>query len=171
MAGFNRNKWPVSIGIDGRIQRNKHYLDLEEENYNKGIEKINATLLLSLSPIQTKAAYLRLRLPENHFGFRVKCEQHPANIIEAAYINLAYAVLKLEGYEEALKVLEEGIDLFPSSIRLKQALARLYIYKKRVDLALPIYTEISPSPSLDKYIEFEIKYFQRHIGQRKRKTK
>jgi hypothetical protein len=24
MAGFNRNKWPLSIGIDGRIQRNKH---------------------------------------------------------------------------------------------------------------------------------------------------
>ena len=25
MAGFNRNKWPVSIGIDGLIQRNKQY--------------------------------------------------------------------------------------------------------------------------------------------------
>ena len=24
VAGFNRNKWPLSIGIDGRIQRNKH---------------------------------------------------------------------------------------------------------------------------------------------------
>jgi tetratricopeptide (TPR) repeat protein len=143
---------------------NLSYLDLEEGNYKKSIEKINATLLLTLSPIQTKASYLRLRLPENHLAFRVKCEQHPANVIESAYINLAYAILKFKGYEEAFQVLEEASELFPSSIRLKHALARLYIQRKRVDLALPIYKEISQAASTDKYMEFEVKYFQRHIG-------
>lgn len=144
---------------------NLSYLDLEEGNHNKSTERINATLLLTLSPIETTASYLRLRLPENYLGFKVKCEQHPANVIESAYINLTYNILNSEGYEAALKVLEEGTELFPSSIRLKHALARLYIYKRRVNLALPIYKEISQSPSLDNYMQFEVKYFSRHISQ------
>jgi hypothetical protein len=149
---------------------NLGYLDIDEGNYEKGIEKIEAALLLCLSPTQTKASYLRLRLPENRLGFRIKCEQHPANVIEAAYINLAFAILKLEGYDKALMVVKEGCELFPSSIRLKHALARLYVYKKRVDLALPIYAELSQAASIDKYMEFEVKYSQRHIGRgRKRK--
>jgi hypothetical protein len=146
---------------------NLSYLDLEQAHYEKGIEKIHAALLLCFSPIQTEATYLRLLLPENHLGFKVRCEQHPANVIEAGYINLAYAILKLEGYDGSLKVLEEGAELFPSSIQLKHALARLYIHKKRVDSALPIYSEISQSQSLNKYMEFEIKYFQRHLNRKR----
>jgi len=151
---------------------NLSYMDLIEEEYGKSIEKIEAALLLTLSPSQSSAAYLRLRLPENNIGFRLKYEQHPANIIEAAYINLAYATLKLEGYDKAFEVLQEGTELIPSSIRIKHAIARLYIYQKRVDLSTPIYAEISQSTIKDRYLEFELKYFQRHIkGRRKRKTK
>jgi tetratricopeptide (TPR) repeat protein len=145
------------------------YLDLEAEDYEKAIEKIEEALLLTLSPIQTSAAYLRLKLPENRLGFGVNYEQHPANVIEAAYINLTYAFLKSQGYEKAEKVLDEGIELFPNSTRLKHAKARFLVHKKRVDLALPIYTEISQVPSLDRYTEFEVKYFHRHIGGRKKK--
>jgi tetratricopeptide (TPR) repeat protein len=150
---------------------NLSYLDIDEENYDKAIEKIESVLLLSISPAQTKAAYLRLRLPENHLGFRVKCEQHPVNVIEAAYINLTYAMLKSKGYDQALDVLEEGLELFPSSIPIKHTRARLYIHKKRVDLALPIYREISQSRLTEKYIEFEVKYFKRHIGGSRRKKR
>lgn len=150
---------------------NLGYLDIDEGNYDKGIEKIEAALLLSISPVETSAAYLRLRLPDNHLGFRVRCEQHPANVIEAAYINLAYSILKSKGYEEALKVIEEGSELFPSSIRLRHALARFYIHKRRVDLALPIYKELSQAPSMERYMGFEVGYFQRHIGKKKRGEK
>jgi tetratricopeptide (TPR) repeat protein len=150
---------------------NLSYLDIDEGNYDKAIEKIESVLLLSISPAQSKAAYLRLRLPENHLAFRVKCEQHPVNVIEAAYINLTYAMLKSKGYDQALDVLEEGFELFPSSIPIKHARARLYIHKRRVDLALPIYREISQSQLTEKYIEFEVKYFKRHIGgSRKRRS-
>ena len=149
---------------------NLSYLDINEEKYDKAIEKIESALLLTVSPAETRAAYLRLKLPENHLGFRVKCEQHPVNVIEAAYINLAYAMLKSKGYDQALDVLEEGSELFPSSIRIKHGRARLYIHKRRVDLALPIYKEISQSRLTDKYIEFEIKYFKRQIeGSSRRK--
>ena len=151
---------------------NLSYLDLEADYYEKAIEKIEVALLLSLSPVQTDVTYLRLKLPENHLGFIVNCEQHPANIIEAAYINLAYTILKFQGYEKALEILDEGIELFPNSIRLKHARARFFVYKKRVDLALPIYAEISQAPSLDRYMEFEVKYLQRHIlGRKKKKAK
>lgn len=151
---------------------NLSYLDLEAGNYEKAIEKIETALLLSLSPVQTDVAYLRLKLPENHLGFKVNCEQHPANIIEAAYINLAYTILKFQGYEKALEILDEGIELFPNSIRLKHARARFFVHKKRVDLALPIYAEISHAPSLDRYMEFEVKFLQRHIrGRKKKKAK
>jgi hypothetical protein len=147
---------------------NLSYLDADEGNYEKCIERIEAALLLTLSPIESGAAYLRLRLPEyHHLGFQNKCEQHPANVIEAAYIILAYAILKSEGYEEAYKVLQEGSELFPSSIRLKHAIARLYLHKKRADLAFPIYREISVSPSLDRYIAFEIKYFGQRVNESK----
>jgi len=102
-----------------------------------------------------------LRLPENHLGFRERWEQHPANVIEAAYINLAYALLKSNSYQEALNILEEGLSVIPSSIGLKHALARLYLFNKRADLAKPVYGEISRKSPLDKSIELEIKVLSR----------
>jgi len=148
---------------------NLAYLDIDEGNCKKAIEKTEEALLLSLSPVETTASYLRLRLPKYHLGFKVRDEQHPANIIEAAYINLAYAVLDCEGYEEALKVIQEGCELFSSSIRLKHAMARLYLHKKRADLAFPIYDEISSLQPIQKNIAFEIKHFGRQIKRRREK--
>lgn len=135
---------------------NLGYLDIDEKNYEKAIEKIESALLLSVSPTETKAGYLRLNLPEYHIGFRVKWEQHPVNVIEAAYINLAYAVLKSKGYDHALDVLEEGAELFPSSIRIKHGRARLYIHKKKVNLAVPIYREIYQSPLIEKILNLRL---------------
>jgi hypothetical protein len=149
---------------------NLAFLDLEAGDYQKAVDRIEAVLLLTLSPYQTEAAYLRLMLPENSLGFRVKCEQTPANIIEAAYINLAYAVLKLEGSERSFEIVREGCELFNLSVRLKHAMARIYVNMKRVDLALPIYTELFESSSLDGYMKYELKYFERHVH-KKRKGK
>ncbi len=145
-------------------------LDIDEGNYEKGIEKIEAALLLSLSPVQIGAEYLRLRLPEYRLGFGVRWEQHPANVLETSYINLAYALLKSKGYGEAHQALQEGSELFPSSARLKHALARLYLFNKRADLAIPIYRQLSELSSLpDRGIEHEIRYFSRHFSKKSRK--
>ena len=100
---------------------NLGFLDLEKGNFSKGIERIEETLILTTSPIEAKAAYLRFRLAENNLGFRVACEETPANVIEVAYINLAYCCLKSKGYDEAAEVIREGMELLPSSNRLKHA--------------------------------------------------
>ena len=138
--------------------------DIDAGDYGAAIEKIEDALLLALSRLDISAGFLRLRLPENHLNMRVKWEQHPANVLEASYINLAYAVLKGRNYAEAKEVLEEGLKLLPSSIRLKHALARLYLYIKRANLAVPIYEELSKLPSLpDEGICQEIKVFARPL--------
>lgn len=139
-------------------------LDLDEEDYNAAIRRIEAALFLTLSREEIEASYLRLRLPENHLNFRVKWEQHPANLIEASHINLAYAFLKSKGYQEAYDVLQEGLALIPSSVRLKHALGRLYLFRKRADLAIPIYKELSEMSSLpDEGIALEIRMLGRRV--------
>jgi tetratricopeptide (TPR) repeat protein len=151
---------------------NLSYIDIEEgeeDKYETAIERIEEALLLTFSRLEIEASYLRLKLPENHLGFRERWEQHPANVLEASYVNLAYALLKSQGYSEALDVLREGLSLLPSSIRLKHALARLYLFAKRADLAKPIYEEISRTTLLDKGIELEIKVLSRGLRLAKEK--
>lgn len=150
---------------------NLSYIDIDEGKYAPAIKRIEEALLLTFGRLQIEASYLRLRLPENHLGFREKWEQHPANVIEAAYINLAYALLKSKGYQEAFDVLQEGLSLIPSSIRLKHALARLYIFRKRVDLAKPIYEELSQKSLFDKGIELEISVLSRGLRLTKVKSR
>jgi mannose/cellobiose epimerase-like protein (N-acyl-D-glucosamine 2-epimerase family) len=92
-----------------------------------------------------RASYLRLRLLPGHrfFTNREKWEQHPANVLEAAYVNLAYAIAHQSGYDAAREVLEESLELLPSSVHLRHALARLHLWKRRADLANPLYQELS----------------------------
>jgi tetratricopeptide (TPR) repeat protein len=145
---------------------NLSYIDIDEgkqDKYETAIKRIEEALLLTFSRLEIEASYLRLRLPENHLGFREKWEQHPANVIEASYINLAYALLKSKGYQEAFDVLQEGLSLIPSSIRLSHALARLYLFKKNAALAKPIYEELSQKSLPDKGIELEINVLSRGL--------
>jgi tetratricopeptide (TPR) repeat protein len=139
-------------------------LDIDKGDYEQAVRRIEEALLISLSRIEVSVAYLRLRLPENHLGFVVRLEQHPANILEASYINLGYTMLKWKGYEEALKTFEEGLGLMPSSIRLKHALGRLYLHKMRADLADPIYRELAQMPKLPDVIKLEIQRLGRRIS-------
>ena len=147
-------------------------LDIYEEKYQQAIERIEIALLLCLSPLEYEVGFLRLMLPKYQLGFKVKWEQFPANVIEASYINLAYGLLKSRTYEEALQTLQEGCELFPSSVRLKHALARLYLFKKRADLANPIILELSELPSLpDRGIEAEVRRISSRISKRTKKKK
>lgn len=142
-------------------------IDIDEKQYEAAIRKVEDALLLTSGREQIEASYLRLRLPESHLNFRVNWEQHPANILEAAYINLAYATLKSKSYEEALGTLQEGMKLLPSSWRLKHALARLYLFRKRADWAYPIYSELSTKSPLDEGLTLELKVFSRRLKREK----
>jgi len=146
-------------------------IDIDQEKYEPAIRKIEDALLLTFSRLEIEVSYLRLRLPENHLNFKVKWEQHPANVLEASYINLVYATLKSKGYQEALDVLQEGLKLIPSSIRLKHALARLYLFRKRADLAKPIYEELSQKSLPDEGIALEIHLLSRGFGLTGRKPR
>ncbi|MBA7694242.1 hypothetical protein ES703_102849 [subsurface metagenome] len=139
-------------------------IDIDDERFKDAVEKIEATLLLALSREESRVDYLRLRLAENHLGFRVRWEQHPANVIEASYINLAYAVLKIEGYKKACNVINEGLELMPSSGRLKHGMARIHLFNKRADLAYPIYGELAGMEKLpDEGISVEIRMLGRGV--------
>jgi hypothetical protein len=145
-------------------------IDIDQGHFEPAITRIEDALALTLSISEIDAAFLRLRLPENHLGFRVNWEQHPANVLEASYINLAYVTLKLKGVPEAHQVLEEGLSLIPSSVRLKHAKARLFIHSKDVPSALPTYNELAKLRSLpDNGILAEIKTFSSRLRKSSRK--
>lgn len=146
-------------------------LDILDQKYDRAKERIEDSLFLTMSPTETGAAYLRLNLPENRQRFAVRVEQNPANIIEAAYINLAFVTMKISGYDEGLKVLEEALELFPESICLRHAYARFLVYKQRVDLAVPIYSDLSEKQLKEKYINFELRHFAQVIKRHRNKSK
>jgi len=150
---------------------NLSYLDIKNNDHEKAMEKIEAALLLSLSPIEINASYLRLCVPEYKLGFNNNWEQHPANVIEAAYINLAYALLKTQKYEEASSTLKEGLEIMPSSVRIKHALARFYLYRRNAQLAYPIYKELGEVTSLlDEATKREVRYFDSASRRRRKKS-
>lgn len=66
-------------------------VDIDEGNCEKAIERIEDALFLTLGRETISASYLRLRLPASLLGYRQKWEQHPANVLEAAYINEGFS--------------------------------------------------------------------------------
>ena len=64
------------------------------------------------------------------------------------------------------------MEVFPSSVRLKHALARFYLYNKNAQLSDPIYKELYEMPSLpDEGIKHEVQNFYNSIRRSKRKDK
>lgn len=146
---------------------NLSVLDIDEGIFDKAIERIENALMLTMNISQIDVSYLRLRLPENHFNFKVKWEQYPANILEASYINLAYATLKLKGIADAEKVIDEGTEVIPSSLRLKHARARLWLFQKKARPAIAIYSELADHAELPDGIRIELDVFSRRIKKSK----
>jgi len=139
---------------------NLAYLDIKNEQFEKAITRIETALFLSLNPTHLDASYLRVLTPESRQGFKNNWEQHPANLIEAAYANLAYALVKYGKVDDAHETLQEGLEIMPSSVRLKHSLARLYLYTKDAQPAYSIFTELAGSQvRADPALEREIRYF------------
>jgi hypothetical protein len=134
---------------------------LELEDWTAAISQIEKGLLLSLNTEDIEASYLRLRLLPGQLQATKKeiWEQHPANVIEAGYINLAYAVFKIQGYKAALEIIDEGLSLLPSSMRLKHAKARIWLAANRADFARPIYEFLFTSASSDERLKMEVRRF------------
>ena len=130
---------------------------LDDGSYEDAIGHISDAIFLTLSSEDVSAGHLRLRLPTGYHATQGHWEQHPANVLEASYINLSYALLQSGTPQEASEVLEEGLALMPSSVRLKHALARMQLSLQRVDLADPIYRDLAQQPSSDPALANEIR--------------
>lgn len=136
---------------------------IDKGQFREATAIIEDALLLTLGREDTGASFLRLRVPSGHllFAQREKWEQHPANVLEAAYINLAYATSHEEGYDTGRDILEEGLELAPSSIHLKHALARLHLSSRRAQLADPLYAQLDSLGIPDTGISAEVRAYRR----------
>ena len=147
---------------------------LDDGDYEDAINYFRDAIFLTVNPEDVSAAYLRIRLPTGHLARKSNWEQHPANVLEASYINLSFALLRSGDVQNATEVLQEGLDLIPSSVRLKHACARLQVSQNRVDLADPFYREIAQQQILDPALLSEVKMIlrssprQRSRGRRNR---
>ncbi len=141
--------------------------DMDDGNYADAISHFRDAMFLTLSAEDVAAAYLRLRLPPANRARKVNWEQHPANVLEASYINLSFALLRSGHNEEASEVTEEGLALMPSSMRLKHARARLQLWLNRADLAEPIYRDIAQQPISDPILANEVSSVLRSAPRRR----
>jgi Tfp pilus assembly protein PilF len=136
---------------------NQSVLLLDRSQWPTARNKISDALLLIQEREQIHVGYLALRmLPGVSIGRNSRFEQNPANTLEAAYVNLAYAWAMDGNNGEAKGVLEEGISLLPSSAYLHFALARLHIFSNRVNLAEPIYLDLSKLCITNRSITTEV---------------
>ena len=141
--------------------------EMDDENYADAISHFRDAMFLTLSAEEVLAAYLRLRLPSVNRARRANWEQHPANVLEASYVNLSFALLRSGSSEEAGEVIEEGLALMPSSMRLKHARARLHLWLNRADLAEPIYRDIAQQPISDPFLANEVSLVLRSAPRRR----
>jgi Tfp pilus assembly protein PilF len=146
-------------------------LALDKAAYAEAIESIEDALLITLGRESIEAAFLRLRVLGGNLMFtrREQWEQNPANALEAAYVNLGYAVARERGHQASKEVLEEGLELVPSSVYLRHALARLHLSQRRADLANPIYDELAEVTMPDGVLANEVQMYRRLGGRRGRK--
>ena len=140
---------------------------LDDGNYEDAIDHFRDAIFLTLRAEDVSAGHLRLRLPTGYRARNGHWEQHPANVLEASYINLSFALLQSGNPQEASMVLQEGLALMPSSVRLKHACARLQLSLNRVDLAEPIYRDIAEQPFSDTLLANEVNSILRSSPRRR----
>jgi hypothetical protein len=149
---------------------NLSVIHIDQEDYPAAILKIEDALFFATTRQYIMASYLRLRLVARPLTPIWKMEQRPANVIEAAYINLAYAQTQTNHSDQALETIEEGLSLFPSSYRLKHAKARIQLFRNRADLADDIYEELSKMIITDAVVAREVAdYVRRFVAKKRRK--
>lgn len=136
---YSQNPSDPQVEIEYRHALDLHFRDLsltllnravvriDAESWDDAIEDINTALLLVKGREQLEAGYLDLRLMRPPRSKLVRFEQNPANVLEAAYVNLAFAVGHVgdddERFDNALSVLDEGFCLLPNSDYLTWAKA------------------------------------------------
>jgi len=150
---------------------NLSIVDIDKGNYPAAIQKIEDALFLTLNRSNIEAGYLRLRLPRSQMDQIERCEQRPANCLEASYINLAYALLKMRKPGEAIETLQEGLALLHNSARLKHALARLHLCEKHWALADSMYLETSELMIDDQIIKNEVEAYVKRLSRSGRDRK
>ena len=154
---------------------NMAVVEIDGGEYGKAKQFIEDALFLTYQRETIAAAYLRFRLPKIHLGYlgsKQKWEQRPANVLEVAYINLAYISLITEGYQPAQDILNEGLSIIPSSLRLKHAMARLHLNQNNAKLADPYYQELYDTPGLrqvkDAFLQQEVESYAKRFLKHKK---
>jgi tetratricopeptide (TPR) repeat protein len=150
---------------------NLGFIDAAEDDHETSIRRAEEALFLTLGREQIKASYLRVKVPECALGYRQIWEHKPANVLEAAYINLAYSTLMLHGVDKTLAILDEGLSLLPSSARVKHAFARFHLFRKQAPMATPIYQELSQTEISDKRLLAEVNQYLKISPPRRRKRR
>lgn len=130
---------------------------IDDGEYSEAIECIRDAMFITMNAEDVSAGILRLRVPTWQQFRRQEWEQRPANVLEASYVNLGFALLCSGSREESMQALEEGVALMPSSLWLKLALARMHLSQNRFDLALPIYEDMAEQPISDRGLRMEVR--------------
>ncbi|BAS31156.1 AAA family ATPase [Dehalococcoides mccartyi] len=138
---------------------NVAYIYLDKNNYDDAIDYCQLALMLSNMRHNIIAGYLRYRLlvPPSGFGFIPKIEMTPANTIEIAYLNMAFAYTHSDRIALAYTCLNEGLEVIPSSFYLKHGLARLYLFDMKAPEAKKIYQELRNMTCPSPYFVDELK--------------
>jgi len=155
---YLQRAWDLHFGSLQLTLLNLVVIDIDEELYDEAIRKIEDALLITYGRQETDVSYLRLRLAEytSKMGYVNKSEQRPANVLETAYINLAYIYFKSGKSQMAIDLLEkEALGLMPSAVNIKRALARMYLSRNRADLAKPIYEFLYTAKGVDEMTHSE----------------
>ncbi|MFC2122681.1 hypothetical protein ACFLRP_03245 [Bacteroidota bacterium] len=147
---------------------------IDQKEYEKAINIISEVLFLATSREYIMAAYLKLRVVPCTLAPISKLEQHPANVIEAAYINLAYAQFYYKKVVDAISTIDEALALLPESFRLKHAKARILLADKKAYLADDIFLDLGNMKIDDGIIQREValykeKYLRKKYRPGKRK--
>lgn len=189
---YNDRGYIKGVGKIGMLEEAKrdleraiayHYINLElpllnlavvyidEKDYPAAAPLLEDALFLATARENIIAGYLKLRLATWTYTGIGKMEQRPANVVEAAYINLAYVLLETDHPGQALEALEEGLALFPSSYRLKHAKARILLSRNQAGKADEIYEDLSKTDIDDAIINREVAEYMHRFLRRKPKRK
>jgi hypothetical protein len=135
---------------------NLAFVNILQEKYDDAEHLIKDVLFITFLPGEIEVGYLRTILPKCSFPLQVIFGHTPANVIETAYINLAYINFMRYGVLQSFEILEEGLSILPSSYRIKQAEARYYLADKKAFMANPIYVELNDNTALDSSLRNDV---------------
>ncbi len=173
----------------GMRQELKRYVETIKQNHPKGFRfrhqefegegHMSAPLLVTYQGL--KFIFSDMTFPKslvNNYSNQA-FDKHQKNLLKKygssmkqtgeAYFDLAYALVKVENWDGAAYVFQQGIKAYPRSIWMMDYLGRVYIKANKIDKAIATYEKAIKVS--EKYGQGKIKFFKEKIAKlRKKKT-